>query len=111
MKAIVVSESKQEYDSWVGGIAAQALGRAEWEGACAKCHGLQGHGGYGPAITTSSLLTSPSGLRQLLENGQNRLKPIANYMPPVARGWTPLQFKALESYVKQNIYKGAPSGG
>ena len=111
MSATVVAESKQQYNSWVGGGAAQALGRGEWEGVCAKCHGPQGQGGYGPAIATSSLLIQRQSLRQLLLNGQNRIKPIANYMPPVARGWTDQQFTALFTYLKQNVYKKAASGG
>ena len=52
-----------------------------------------------------------AGLKTLLLNGQNRIKPIANYMPPVARGWTSGQFAALNRYLKQNIYKGSSSGG
>ena len=111
MRAFVISESKQEYASWVGRLAGQALGRGEWEGVCAKCHGLQGQGGYGPAIAGSALLTQAQSLRQLLLNGQNRIKPIGNYMPPVARGWNDRQFQALFAYVKQNVYKKATSGG
>jgi cytochrome c oxidase subunit 2 len=111
MHATVIAESKQDYASWIGATAAQTLGRSEWEGACAKCHGPQGQGGYGPAIANSALLTQTQSLRQLLLNGQNRIKPISNYMPPVGRGWTDQQFNALFAYVKQNIYKAAPSGG
>ena len=111
MRAFVIAESKQEYASWVGGLAGQALGRGEWEGVCAKCHGLQGQGGYGPAIASSALLTQTQSLRQLLLNGQNRIKPIGNYMPPVGRGWTDRQFQALFAYVKRNVYKQAASGG
>jgi mono/diheme cytochrome c family protein len=111
MRAFVIAEPKQEYESWISGTAPQTLGRGEWEGSCAKCHGLQGQGGYGPAIANSSLLTQPQSLRQLLLNGQNRIKPISNYMPPVGRGWTNKQFDALFAYVKQNVYKAAPNGG
>ncbi len=111
MRAFVIAESKQEYQSWIGGTAAQTLGHGEWKGVCAKCHGLQGQGGYGPAIANSALLTQTQGLRQLLLNGQNRIKPISSYMPPVGRGWNDRQFQALFAYVKQNVYKGAPSGG
>jgi len=111
MRAFVIAETKQEYESWIGGTAAQTLGRGEWNGVCAKCHGLQGQGGYGPAIANSALLTQTQGLRQLLLDGQNRIKPISSYMPPVARGWNDRQFDALFAYVKQNVYKAAPSGG
>jgi hypothetical protein len=32
-------------------------------------------------------------------------------MPPVGRGWTDEQFRALERYMRQNIYKSQASGG
>ena len=111
MHAIVIAESKQEYESWVGSTATQTLGRSEWEGVCAKCHGFQGQGGYGPPISNSALLTQTQSLRTLLLNGQNTIKPISSYMPPVSRGWTDQQFAALYAYVKQNVYKGKTSGG
>jgi hypothetical protein len=50
-------------------------------------------------------------LRKLLLQGQNTIAPVSSYMPPVARGWSEAQFQALFAYVKQNVYKGAPSGG
>ena len=111
MQAIVVAEPKGAYESWVNGTAAQNLGRNEWEGVCAKCHGPQGEGGYGPSIATNSLLTQTQGLRTLLLNGQNRIDPVASYMPPVARGWTGRQFSALEAYMKDNISKAPANGG
>ena len=111
MQAEVKVESKQDYRAWVSSTAQQNLGQSEWTGVCAKCHGLTGQGGYGPAIFNSTLLVSPASLRALLENGQNRLKPISSYMPPVGKGWTDAQFKALTDYVKQHIYKAQTSGG
>jgi cytochrome c oxidase subunit II len=111
MEARVVVESKADYESWVSGPAQQELGKSEWAGVCAKCHGFKGEGGYGPAIATSTLLTQAQGLRTLLLNGQNRIAPTSSYMPPVGRGWTGKQFQALMAYMKQNIVKGASSGG
>jgi cytochrome c oxidase subunit II len=111
MVARVRATSKAEYDTWVGQTAASDLGRSEWTGVCAKCHGLQGQGGYGPAIASNQLLVQPAGLRSLLLNGQNRTAPIANYMPPVALGWTDRQFRALDEYLRRNVYKGTSSGG
>jgi len=111
MQAVVLAEPKADYDTWVNNTAAQELGRSEWEGVCAKCHGPQGQGGYGPAIANSAVLTSPQGLRTLLLNGQNRIAPVASYMPPVGRGWTNKQFSALEQYLKNNISKAPASGG
>jgi cytochrome c oxidase subunit II len=111
MAAEVVIQSQSDYESWLSSQDEAALGRAEWEGACAKCHGLSGRGGYGPAIFNSSVLVSPQSLRELLVNGRNQTEPVQNYMPPVARGWNDKQFSALEAYVKENIYKGQASGG
>jgi cytochrome c oxidase subunit II len=111
MPARVVVDAPSEYESWLSAQDETALGRGEWEGACAKCHGITGKGGYGPAIDNSSVLLSPVALRQLLVNGRNQTPPVQNYMPPVGRGWNEKQFVALEAYVKEHIYKGAPSGG
>ena len=111
MEAEVKVTPRAEYESWVNQGAAAALGRSEWEGVCAKCHGLQGQGGYGPAIANNQLLVQRSGLRRLLLEGQNTIAPISSYMPPVARGWNDKQFQALFAYVKQHIAKGGSSGG
>jgi cytochrome c oxidase subunit 2 len=111
MAARVFVESQNDYTSWISSQAGAQLGRSEWEGVCAKCHGLRGQGGYGPAIATSALLTQGgSALRRLLLNGQNRLKPLANYMPPVGREWNDRQFAALTAYIKQKIAKGTSGG-
>jgi cytochrome c oxidase subunit II len=111
MKARVFAESLADYESWLSTKATANLGRNEWTGVCAQCHGLQGQGGYGPAIAASSLLTSPESLHTLLVNGQNRLKPTTSYMPPVGAGWTNKQFAALDIYLRRNIVKGSQSGG
>ena len=111
MEAEVKVTPRAEYESWVNQGAAAALGRSEWEGVCAKCHGLQGQGGYGPAIANNQLLVQRSGLRRLLLEGQNTIAPISSYMPPVARGWNDRQFAALFTYLRSNVYKGQASGG
>lgn len=111
MHAVVFAEPKAQYDSWISSTATRDLGHSEWVGVCAKCHGLQGQGAYGPAINTSTVLVQPESLRTILVNGQNRTGSSAVYMPPVARGWTDKQFAALSLYMRRNIYKGAPVGG
>ena len=111
MKAEVLAEPLSDYRSWLSTKAATELGRNEWAGVCAKCHGPQGEGDYGPAIANNALLIQPAGLRALLLTGSNRTKPVSSYMPPVALGWTNKQFAALDVYLKRNIYKAAPSGG
>jgi mono/diheme cytochrome c family protein len=94
--------SQSEYAAWLG-TAGDTLGKGEWEGSCAKCHGLQGQGGFGPTISNNALLTQGRSLEELIRQGRNE-------MPPVANGWSNEQVQALLGYLKQSIYKGAASG-
>jgi cytochrome c oxidase subunit 2 len=103
MKAVVDVQSQADYTAWLA-TANSTLGRGEWEGSCAKCHGLQGQGGFGPNIATNALLTQRQGLEQLIRQGRNE-------MPPVAHGWSDQQVRALLAYLKQSVYKGTASGG
>jgi len=103
MKAVVDVRTRAGYKAWLN-TAAGDLGRSEWQGACAKFHGLQGEGNYGPKISNNALLTQPQGLDQLIRNGRNK-------MPPVARGWSDEQVRSLVAYLKQKVYKGTSSGG
>jgi cytochrome c oxidase subunit II len=111
MAARVLIESQGDYDAWVQQAGPENLGQSEWEGVCAKCHGPKGEGAYGPAISTNSILLQPESLRRLLREGVNRQGDIAEYMPPVGRGWTDQQFRALEEYLDTVIYQGPRSGG
>ena len=111
MQARVVVQSQDEYEAWVGQEAPQNLGKSEWVGVCAKCHGLDGRGGYGPSIFNNGLLIQREGLRSLLLAGQNTSGGTEEYMPPVGRGWTERQFRSLEQYLEAAIYKGATDGG
>ncbi|HZT45386.1 MAG TPA: cytochrome c oxidase subunit II, partial [Gaiellaceae bacterium] len=109
MRATVVAESRSAYQAFISKTARQTLGKQEFQGVCATCHGMQGQGGYGPAISSSTLLTQRSSLVQLLRNGLDTARPGA--MPPVGNTWTNTQIDALAAYVKKHIYKGAASGG
>jgi cytochrome c oxidase subunit II len=104
MRATVTATSQQEYTSFVNTAAAKALGKAEFTGVCATCHGMQGQGGYGPNLANNPLLTQSSGLIAIVRNGRGK-------MPPVGDTWTPAQLRALLAYVKAHVYKGATSGG
>ena len=103
MYTTVEAVPAEEFDSWLAQEAdAQEagdseLGRQTWEGVCAKCHGLDGEGGYGPAIAGNSTLSSRDTLAQLLANGQNG--PISGFMPPVSQGWPEKQLDALIDYL------------
>ena len=112
MAARVVAGTQSDYDAYLASARKPlVLGGAEWHGVCAKCHGISGKGGYGPNIQSNSILVQRAGLRRLLFEGQNVLKPISSYMPPVGRGWSDAQISALMTYMKSHVYKAAASGG
>ena len=88
-----------EFDAWLAERAsAQAsveLGAEEWEGVCAKCHGLSGEGGIAPRIAGSPVLADPQALEEIVRNGRGE-------MPAVGSGWTEEQMKALATYLREN---------
>ena len=104
MRATVVATSQADYQSFISTQATQRLGKSEFQGVCASCHGMQGQGGYGPALASNSLLTQLSGLSSVVRNGFGK-------MPPVANTWTDAQIAALAQYTKAHIYKGASTSG
>src|SRR5204863_10759 len=71
---------------------AAGLGRETFQGTCAKCHGMQGQGGVGPALTGNPLITQRAGITALLEKG-------GATMPPVGRGWPKSQLNALSYWL------------
>ena len=75
------------------------LGKEEWDGVCAKCHGPEGEGGEGPRIAGSPTLTDIGELTTLLRNGRGA-------MPAVGADWTDEQIEALVSFLEEN-----PPGG
>ncbi len=91
------------FDSWLE-QADRSLGKETWDGVCAKCHGLGGQGGLGPAIKGSASLRGRAQLRLLLETGRGK-------MPPVGRGWPQKQFTALFRYLRSSGIGGGPGGG
>jgi cytochrome c oxidase subunit 2 len=112
MRAHVIAQSLSDYEAFLAAASdPQVLGRHEWEGVCAQCHGLNGAGGYGPNIQSNATLVSPDALRTLLTQGLNRAAPVSSYMPPVGKGWTDPQFTALMAFVKAHVYKAGPGGG
>lgn len=108
MLATVVAEPEQDYENYISTVAPQTLGKQEWTGVCATCHGNLGQGGYGPAIANNSLITQKNALTGILENG---FTGTLGAMPPVGRGWSDGQISALVAYVKQHVFKTAPVGG
>jgi cytochrome c oxidase subunit 2 len=104
MLARVVVTSEADYTAFVRKGATTALGKAEWQGVCAKCHGMQGQGDYGPALASNPILTQRPGLEDIVRHGRG-------LMPAVGNTWTDAQMQALVSYVKRSVYKGAATGG
>ena len=102
MRARVIATSDAEYQSFVSSGVKAGLGKAEFQGVCATCHGMQGEGGYGLALQSSSLVTQLASLDSIVRNGRGK-------MPPVGKTWTKEQMQALLAYLKQNVYKGAAS--
>jgi cytochrome c oxidase subunit II len=106
--------SEPDYAAWLEdnapGTDAEAVGQDEWTASCAKCHGLDGQGGIGPAIAGNAILSDPKALKQLLYNGQDT-PGLDNYMPPTGKGWTDEQIAALIAYLKSNPTLAGASGG
>jgi cytochrome c oxidase subunit 2 len=92
-----------EFDAWLESRETQRtsveLGEEEWEGVCAKCHGLGGEGGIAPLIAGSPILTDPAALGAIVRNGRR-------LMPAVGSGWTDAQIQSLIAYLREN----PPSG-
>lgn len=102
-RVIVVDQA--DYQSTLAAKTTKAeLGRTEYQGVCATCHGMQGQGGYGKPLSTSSLVTSKAALEEIVRNGRN-------LMPPVGNTWTEAQIDALVQYTRTHIYKGAATSG
>jgi len=104
MRTRVIATSAAEYETYVGSTAQKDLGRSEFQGSCATCHGMKGEGGYGPSLSTNPLLVQPSGLAPIVRNGFGK-------MPPVGEGWSDAQIAALVRYAKAKIFKGAAASG
>jgi cytochrome c oxidase subunit II len=104
MHARVLATSDGDYRAFTSTTAAGELGRAEFQGVCATCHGMQGEGGYGPNLSSNPLLTQPTGLEAIVRDGRGN-------MPAVGDSWTKAQMSALLAYAKSHVYKGASTSG
>jgi cytochrome c oxidase subunit 2 len=104
MKARVIAVDDSGYTAYTTQQAAKDLGRTEFQGVCATCHGMQGQGGYGPALANNSLVTQARGLESIVRDGRG-------LMPPVGNTWNDAQMAALVKYTKAHVYKGASTSG
>jgi cytochrome c oxidase subunit 2 len=94
----------ERFDAWLlerqSDQAAVDLGREEWEGVCAKCHGLGGEGGIARVIAGSPILTDPEALENVVRNG-------IRTMPAVGSEWTDAQIESLIAYLRENPPSGS----
>ena len=108
MLATVLVQSSQGYQNYISKTASASLGKQEWVGVCATCHGNLGQGGYGPPIQTNTILKQESALSAIVRNG---FTGSLGSMPPVGDTWSGVQLVALAKYVKTHIYRAVPTGG
>lgn len=102
MTAAVEVMPQDEFDAWLEERAAQQqegtspLGEELWAGACAKCHGLQGQGGYGLPIAGTALVQNAQAVERLVRNG-------GILMPAVGEHWSDEEMGALTDYLKEEL--------
>jgi cytochrome c oxidase subunit 2 len=98
-----------EFDSWLD-QEAQAqeagtsdLGEQEFVGACTKCHGPQGEGLIGPALTSATVSDAES-VAEIVRNGRGE-------MPRVGEEWDDRQMNALTAYLRERFGEEESNGG
>jgi len=101
---------KRQFDTWISEQQAKQtagtsdLGSQEWQGVCAKCHGLAGEGGIATRIAGSAILSNGGSIANIVRNGFSTPRGT---MPAVGSGWTPQQVSALASYLKEHPPNGS----
>ena len=103
-----------EFDAWLDENetpAAVELGQSEWAAACAKCHGPNGEGDIGPRIAENGTLVDFDALDRLIRREGQDLDANQGYMPPVGKGWSDAQVRALIEYVRSNEKLAPPTEG
>jgi cytochrome c oxidase subunit 2 len=104
MRASAIVVSEDEYEEWLDRQARpEVLGRNSFEASCAKCHGLEGQGGYGPPLQNNAILDDDDAIRLVMTEGRNR-------MPPVASDWNDEQIDATIDYLQRTFGSDSGSG-
>lgn len=102
MLATVEVMPASEFDAWLAQRRGQQtagtspLGEELWDGTCAKCHGLDGEGGYGPRIAGTALIQNAQSVETLLRKG-------GILMPPVGKDWNADEMTAVTDYLKERL--------
>jgi cytochrome c oxidase subunit 2 len=103
MLASVEVMSPEAFDAWLES-GNEDLGREEWEGVCAKCHGLAGEGGIARRIAGSPILSNRQSLETIVRNGRVTRTGV---MPAVGSEWSSDQIDALLTYLTENPPSGS----
>lgn len=110
MLASIEVMPRAEFDRWLADAATAQrrgtsdLGRQEWEGACAKCHGPEVVGEVGPPLQGNPILDDPEAVAEIVRHGRGK-------MPAVGQGWSAQQMRALTRYLRSEILRGEQDGG
>ena len=102
MLATVEVMPADEFDAWLAQRREQQtagtspLGEELWDGSCAKCHGLDGEGGYGRPIAGSVIVQNEQAVETLLRKG-------GILMPPVGQDWSSEELTAVTDYLKEHF--------
>ena len=100
----VVSEAQYRAFLATHGPGSPVVAAEAYVGVCAKCHGMNGQGAYGPALQGRTF--DPADITRLLREGR-----VGNQgrMPAVGSDWSDAQINAVIAYL-QKIHGGPPSG-
>jgi cytochrome c oxidase subunit II len=111
MTAQVEAVSSSDYRSFLASHAPKstALGEEIVTGVCAKCHGLSGQGGVGPAIAGSGTIGSRTGLIDAIKHGRPPARTVTG-MPAVGQTWGTDELNAAVAAIQKRWGTGGTSG-
>jgi cytochrome c oxidase subunit 2 len=107
MTAKVKVVSRAAYRSFLAAHApgSAVVAREAFVGVCAKCHGMQGQGVYGPPLQGRSF--DAADITNLLRQGRTT---SLGHMPAVGSDWSDAQIAAMVAYLRK-IKGGSTLGG
>ena len=106
MRATVDVVEPAAYEQWLARqhSGAADLGKEEFAGVCAKCHGFAGQGGIGPSLQASGTAADAKALAATIRNG-------VGLMPPVGKDWTDREVNAVVRYIRAHVAGSGGAGG
>ena len=100
----VVGEAQYRAFLTTHGDGSPVVAAEAYVGVCAKCHGMNGEGAYGPPLQGRTF--DPADIAKLLRQGRTGSQ---GRMPAVGSDWSQAQIDAMVAYL-QKIHGGPPSG-